>query len=362
MFVLLYTVAQLGLAGRLRRLPPDVADLPADKLPAVAVLVAARNEEANLPRCLQALAALDYPPDRLSVLIADDGSTDATPRILAEFVRDRPTWRILTITRQLGTARGKGNALAHLIAATDGELLLCCDADLAVPPTWARALVAEATRTGAALVVGTTLIAGPGALARAQYLDWLRALAVLRVATAVGRPFTGMGNNQLLRREAYYATGGYETLPFSVTEDFQLFQALTRRGYRTAHVYGPEVLAWSAPAASWAELVGQRRRWLRGLLAGLTPQLAVAALVEALVFPALLALLFGGWPALGVAVWLLKILGPVVLLRVARRRLGLPPVSTTDVLRYEGYLLTLAVVLPLATLWPGKVRWKGREL
>ena len=70
------------------------------------------------------LAALDYPPDRCSVLIADDGSTDATPQILADFVRDRPTWRILRIQGQMGEARGKGNALAHLIAATDAEAFL----------------------------------------------------------------------------------------------------------------------------------------------------------------------------------------------------------------------------------------------
>ncbi|MBC7448142.1 MAG: glycosyltransferase [Hymenobacteraceae bacterium] len=361
-FVLLYAAAQLVLAARLRVIPPDGARLPEENLPAVAVLVAARNEEANLPRCLAALAALDYPPAPLTVLIADDGSTDATSRLLAEFVGDRPTWRVLRITTQLGAARGKGNALAQLIAATDAEFLLCCDADIEVPPTWARALVAEATRTGAALVVGTTLIAGRGALAHAQYLDWLRALAVLRVATAHGRMFTGMGNNQLLRRSAYVATGGYEALPFSVTEDLQLFQELTRRGYPTAHVYAAGALAWSTPAASGLALVRQRRRWVRGLITGLTPRLAGAATVEVLVFPAVLGLLLGGWTAWGGVVWGIKMLAPTILLREARRRLGLPPIGAGEIVRHEAYLLALALVLPLAALWPGKVRWKGREL
>ena len=383
-FVLLYATAQLGLAWKLQRVPADVAvpppgsaeapstasshlafrpsSLVPQPLPLVAVLVAARNEEANLRRCLTALAALDYPPDRLTVLIADDNSTDATAHLLADFVRDRPTWRVLTITERLGAAKGKANALAHLIAVTDVELLLCCDADIAVPPTWARALVAEAQHTNAALVVGTTLIEGASTLARAQCLDWLRALAVLRVATAAGRPFTGMGNNQLLRRSAYYATGGYETLPFSVTEDFQLFQELTRLGFRTAHVFGPGALAWSAPVESWSTLVRQRRRWLRGLLAGLTPRLAAAATVEALVFPALLALVFGGAVGWGLGAWGAKILATAGLLRVARRRLSLPSIGALEILRYEGYVVLLALVLPVAAMWPGKVRWKGREL
>ncbi len=372
-FVLLYAAAQVGLALALRRVPPD--DLPpppelpppppvaaAPPWPVVAVLVAARNEEANLPRCLAALAALDYPADRLRVFIADDGSTDRTAALLAAFVRERPTWRVLTISGPRGGAKGKGNALAHLIAATDCELLLCTDADIAVAPTWARALVAEATRTGAALVVGTTLVAGATTLARAQYLDWLRALAVLRVAAAAGRLFTGMGNNQLVRRSAYYATGGYEALPFSVTEDLQLFQALTRCGYRTSHVFGAAALGWSAPVASGAALVQQRRRWLRGLVAGLTPRLAAAGLVEALVFPALAALVIGGWPGAALGAWGAKVGGQAVLLGVARRRLRLPPVGGGALLRYELYLLALAVVLPVGALWPGGVRWKGRDL
>ncbi len=371
-FVGLYALAQLVLAVRLGRgaaansLPPrqpPPAEITDADLPPVAVLVAARNEAANLPRCLTALAALDYPAEKLTILIADDGSTDATAAILRLFCAGRAGWQVLTVGgRRLGGAKGKGNALAHLIGATTAELLLCCDADIAVPPTWARALVAEATRTGAALVVGTTLIGGETAFARAQSIDWQRALATLQVATRLGRPFTGMGNNQLLRRSAYYATGGYEALPFSVTEDFQLFQALARLGYRTAHSFGPEVLAWSAPAESWFALVQQRRRWVRGLLTGLTPRLAVAAGIEALVFPALLALGLGGWAGWGLAAWGAKIGGQAVLLRIAAARLELEKPSVGALLRYEAYLLVLALVLPVAAAWPGGVRWKGREL
>ncbi len=362
-FLLMYAAMQLALAARLARVAPDTAEntlVPAD-LPPVTVLVAARNEQSNLPRCLNALAALDYPADRLTVLIADDASTDATPLLLREAARERPNWRILTITERLGVARGKGNALAHLIRAAETEWLVCCDADIAVPPQWARALVAEGIRTGAALVVGTTLIEGADALAASQRLDWQRALATLRVATALGRPFTGMGNNQLLRRSAYHATGGYEALPFSITEDFQLFQEMRRHGYSAAQVLGAGALAWSAPAESWAALLRQRRRWVRGLLTGITPLLAAAALVEAAVFPALFVLL---WlhPALGGLAWVVKLGAQAWLIRVAGKRLGLPTETVGEVLRYEVYLLILALVLPIVAVWPGRISWKGREL
>jgi len=361
-FLLLYGLAHLALAWRLARIPPDDALVCGAQAPEVTVLVAARNEADNLPRCLASLAALDYPAAKLRVLIADDASTDATPRILRDFVRDRPTWQVLTITETLGHARGKANALAHLIRRADTELLLCCDADVAVPPTWVRSLVAEAQRTGAAIVVGTTLIEGPGWLAAGQRLDWLRALAALRVAASTNRAFTGMGNNQLLRRAAYQATGGYEALPFSVTEDFQLFLEISRQGGRTTHVFGAAALAWSAPATSFGALLRQRRRWLRGLARNPRPRLVATVIAEGAVFPALLILAFGGSPLLALSLWGFKWLSKALLLRLAARRVAIPQPSPGQLLGAELYQLFLAATLPIAFLWPGAVRWKGRDL
>lgn len=358
-FVLAYCGVQFAMARRLAGIP---ADDRAGEVETVAILVAARNEENNLPRCLEALTRLDYPADKLRVLIADDGSTDATPQILADFVRDRPHWRVLTITERLGSAQGKANALAHLIREADTDLLLCCDADVAVAPAWARTMVAEARRAGAALVVGTTLIAGDAWLAVGQHFEWLRALAALRVATERGQPFTGMGNNQLLARPAYLATGGYEALPFSVTEDFQLFGELHRRGGRTTHVFGAGALAWSRPAPSWRALLAQRRRWLRGLLAAPATRPVVAVVAEGMVFPALLLVAVLGAPRLALGLWALKWASQSMLLRLAARRLQLAPPSLRQLLAFEPYLLMQSIALPVVALWPGRVRWKGREL
>lgn len=368
-YLLLYLLAQAGFVWLLARpLLTPAAQVSDDggggrnDTPPITVLVAARNEQANLPRCLAALAALDYPPDCLSVLLADDASTDATPQLLREFVRERPGWRVLTITEALGQARGKANALEHLIRAADTELLICCDADVAVPPQWARALVAEAQRTNAALVVGTTLIAGPGWHARMQALEWLRALATLQVTSLLGRPFTAMGNNQLLRKSAYEATGGYARLPFSVTEDYQLFRVITRQGGRTTHLLEPGVLAWSQPPESIGVLLRQRHRWLRGLNQLAPGNLRLLLALEALVTPALVVLAICGRPGWAGLLWGGRLLLRAALLRVASRRLALPGPTLLEVLTFEGYLLLSAAAMTLLAIWPGKVTWKGRKL
>ena len=53
-------------------------------LPSAAVIVAVYNGARTLPACLASLRRLDYPADRLELIVVDNASTDATPRLLAE--------------------------------------------------------------------------------------------------------------------------------------------------------------------------------------------------------------------------------------------------------------------------------------
>src|ERR1700722_16290350 len=56
----------------------------ADYTPAVSIIIAARNEAANLPSKMENLRMLDYPKERLEIVVASDGSTDRTAEILLE--------------------------------------------------------------------------------------------------------------------------------------------------------------------------------------------------------------------------------------------------------------------------------------
>ena len=72
-------------------------------LPTVSIIIAARNEEANLPAKLENLRLLDYPQDRLQIVIASDGSTDRTASILR-------TARFFNYTRHPRPVVWKGHA------------------------------------------------------------------------------------------------------------------------------------------------------------------------------------------------------------------------------------------------------------
>src|SRR5690606_32784785 len=87
------------------------------ELPSVSVLVAARNEEVDLPDLLRSFERVDYPEDRIQFLFADDQSTDQTAEILKVWCDKSPNRIFLTIDssqfRQYNK-NGKANALAIL--------------------------------------------------------------------------------------------------------------------------------------------------------------------------------------------------------------------------------------------------------
>ena len=120
-------------------------------LPTVTVIVAARNEEDFINRCLNSLLLLDYPAGRLQIRIVDDHSADRTRKV-AEACAAQASMdvRVLQAPPCPAGIGPKKHALRHGIENSTGEILLFTDADCTVQSGWARALVAAyGERTGA---------------------------------------------------------------------------------------------------------------------------------------------------------------------------------------------------------------------
>ena len=106
-----------------------------EELPEVTLIVAAHNEEAVIERKICNSLALEYPPGRLSVVIASDGSVDATTEIAARYV-DRGV-RLLDYRQRCG----KSGLLNVAIADTGGKILVLSDANTEYQPDAVRKLV-----------------------------------------------------------------------------------------------------------------------------------------------------------------------------------------------------------------------------
>ncbi len=123
--------AWLLVVVRMRRRPVQRTAIT----PSISIVIAARNEATNLAMKLENLRALDYPADLMQVVIASDGSTDATETLL----RSAGPSVVPVILKDSG---GKAAALNAAVQQTSGEILLFLDARQRVDPSAARQLVA----------------------------------------------------------------------------------------------------------------------------------------------------------------------------------------------------------------------------
>lgn len=233
--------------------------------PSCTVLIAMRNEAANLPALFASLDQLDYPVEKLEIWLLDDMSEDDTPALAQEFALQRPHVHYLRITEELPGLKGKMNALAQGIERSHGEIILTTDADCQVPPGWIQHTAQFFADPNVALVGGANKIRGKDLLAAFQRLDLLYLLGVASAFAHAGLPLSILGNNMAFRRRAYQAVGGFQALGMSIVEDAALLHAFRRR--RSFAIRFPliqETMVTSTPAATLRAFFQQRLRWAVG--------------------------------------------------------------------------------------------------
>ena len=347
-------------------------DAPKTAYPRIAVLLAVRNEATYLPACLDHLLAMDYPADRWCVWVGNDQSEDATLVIARQYAKHDPRIRVVNVTGQLGEARAKANVIAHLVRASaqsehPADVLLITDADVRVTPGWARAMVRRwqvgSPPRPVGIVTGVTVVAGRGVGAAWQRIDWLWALGMVKVASDLGIPVATLGNNMLLRRQAYEATGGYETLPFSITEDFQILHRTVASGYDFRNCIDADTLVMTQPMGSFAELLQQRKRWMRGALQ--LPVYLVSILVLQALFLPMVMVIARQNLALAAGLWIAKTISQSGFILLVVQKLRLPRSLGRQTLWYlfgfELYVSVLSLMSLLYYLFPTGLRWKGRH-
>ena len=276
-FLLGFVAVMTWPLHRQNTLPPAA---PADRPETLAVLLAAHNERAVLVATVKALAAQAEAPD--IILIADNGSTDATPAVLAEaFGLEPAPYGEIAVSPVLPSLRwlrveqaGKAGALNAVLEKIDSDIVLTVDADTILLPD-AIAAMRAAFRRDPALVAATGLL-GPicDRSVTGRIFEWFQTYEYVR--NFISR-FAWMQVNGLLlisgafagfRREAVVAVGGFD--PDCMVEDYELIHRLHRwscdndLGW-TIRVLGEARAQTDAPARL-LPFLRQRRRWFGGFL------------------------------------------------------------------------------------------------
>lgn len=204
---------------------PKVPYVAAAHLPDVAVIVPARNEEANIGRLLAS-----FPPDMVTVV--DDHSTDRT----AEIAREAEA-RVIEAPELPAGALGKPNACMAGAMATEAEWLLFVDADTHYARVFLPSLLHYAVEEDLEMV-SVFLKQETVTLAEKMLLPYAFALYFTGVNSSRvnGRPateFLANGQCLLVKRRAYQAMGGHAAVAKSVIEDVALAKLAAEKGIRT---------------------------------------------------------------------------------------------------------------------------------
>ena len=239
----------LALRARLRPRPW----LEADTTPRASLVVCAHNEAASIAAKLENALALDWPSERLQVLVASDGSSDATESIVRSFASRGV--QLLSLPR-----RGKIPTLNDAVAEASGEILVFSDANSMWSPDALRALARPFADPAVGGVAGDQRYLGrrgrDGTDGERAYWDLDRRLKIWE--SAAGSVTSATGAIYAIRRELFRPV-----VP-GVTDDFFVSTNVVRAGRRL--VFAPDALAFEPVAASsGAEFQRKVRVATRGL-------------------------------------------------------------------------------------------------
>ncbi|MGR7025146.1 glycosyltransferase [Geodermatophilus sp. URMC 62] len=229
--------------------------------PPVAVLVGCKNEELVVDGMVAALLALDYPADRLTLVVVDDGSDDATSAKLDAWAAREPRLRVLH--RPPGSGGGKSGALNDALDLVEAEVVLVFDADHEPESSALRRLVRHFRDPVVGAVMGRCVIRNgrDSHMAGTVFVDYLSGYLVNEYGRQALFELPAYGGaNCAVRMSTLRALGGWN--PETVTEDTDLTLRILAAGQRVR--YDVSAIDFEEAVVSAQRFWKQRYRWARG--------------------------------------------------------------------------------------------------
>ncbi len=256
LLLILYTYALYPtLLWLLARFFPAPIKMPAQEiqpLPSVTLLISAYNEEAVIAKKLENSLAIDYPQERLQILVAVDGQADRTREIVLSFADQGVE---LSFSPQRA---GKINAICRAIQAARGDIIVLTDANTYFESQALRFLVAPLADPAVGAVSGAKVIARQGdSLAHSEGLYWKYESFIKKQESRLGSCTGVCGEIFALRKDLFEPAP-----PRVINDDFYLAMQILRKGYRV--VYTPAALTIEKMSLTASDEAVRRARIVAG--------------------------------------------------------------------------------------------------
>jgi cellulose synthase/poly-beta-1,6-N-acetylglucosamine synthase-like glycosyltransferase len=251
----------VGIRSRRNHLTKETENR--EQLPKISIIVPTKNEEVVINRCLTSLLNLDYPKDKMEVIIVDGNSSDSTGKVCSEFVAKYPqTFAFITENHE---AKGKPGALNLAMPFTTGEIVGVFDADSVPEKNVLKKVASYLNDKKIMAVQGTTTSINErkNILTRVVAMEekaWFQALLSGKEKLHLFLPLNG--SCQFIRRTVLEELGGWDEN--SLTEDVELALRLVEKNHLIK--YAPDISSGQETPNNLSDLVKQRVRWYRGYM------------------------------------------------------------------------------------------------
>lgn len=265
-FTVAYVTMIVWLIRGWRRLPE--AHVPPGFIPdvSVAVIISARNEEQNLPRCLNALVEQLYPKELLEIMVVNDHSDDETLNVAKQF--ETRGVKIIDLKNNVEKADSirsyKKLAIQTAIQSTNASVIMTIDADCTVEFNWVRTMVAALKRSGDVCVLGPVMIEqNHDFFSQIQALDIASLTGVAAATVGWDKPMVANGANMCYTRNAYEAVNGLvESERVTSGDDMFLLQKFVQHfPNKITYCISRDALVTTKAAPDFVSFFNQRLRW-----------------------------------------------------------------------------------------------------
>ena len=222
--------------------------------PFVSVIIPAFNESSTISRVIKSVLNLDYPAEKLEVIVVDDGSTDSTSSI-AKKLDDK---RIKILKQQ---RKGKAAALNLGLDHAKGDFIACLDADSYVSQSSLKEMIVNFSSADIAAVTPIMHVYNPKTLLeKIQNIEYLLAVYIKKILSHINSINVTPGPFSVYRADILRSIGKFDEN--SIVEDQEIAYRIQENNFRIVQSDRGDV--YTAAPKNLGDLYRQRKRWYKG--------------------------------------------------------------------------------------------------
>jgi poly-beta-1,6-N-acetyl-D-glucosamine synthase len=226
--------------------------------PFFTAVVPAYNEEKTIESTLKSLIKLDYPTEKMEIIVVNDGSKDNTENIVKRFISSHPSFEIKLINQE---NKGKGSALNKGLELAKGKFFACMDADSFIAPNALQEMLPIFSDSNVAAVSPLMKVRRPGSvLQKVQWCEYVINMFYKFLNSKLDCIHVTPGPFSVYRTKVIQDLGGYDEE--TITEDLEIAIRLQKHNYKIVQTF--DAIVETMAPSTWGKLFRQRVRWYKG--------------------------------------------------------------------------------------------------